>query len=523
MDSRGEKGHEKLYLLLSSKSEKLLEIANDLLTHGMKARSSQGFFNYLIYLTSDLITALEDHRVFGNEEWRPYYQLILETNSLCSIIKEIISLEKINHGLSGNIPEEKLRKDNEKLKLMAHDLLLNICGSLVRESMKLPLKFVMGMADSTLYRDDIIYDMLPQTSGGRGEILEDDRIVYLAERFLNLAGEYRYLKPPDLKDKERVNDYIRARLNEEKLDSLETKSIHLKKLFEKYTDFKITASHGEDLQELHRYISSVSSLIRLAYLIIDFNRSHSFLMSISHVGTYTAKDNGFSPEDFYWFIISYAFYYIDLLFKEGAALCRDILKDYLKMAELPLPVPPYRGFHVRPSTLVSRIINHYGSDMTMILDGEEYNPASPLDLFRANEKINRKSRRALKEELIQYLTVRKEREGKSSEELFRAGVSFLYNRGRIFIKDMDVFLEAPSEESADLNREERINETAARLDRLIMEEKIHLLLTERVVFRGDARVLEDLRTLADGGYGEDREGNNIPLPPELSYLRREWK
>jgi hypothetical protein len=34
------------------------------------------------------------------------------------------------------------------------------------------------------------------------------------------------------------------------------------------------------------------------------------------------------------------------------------------------------------------------------------------------------------------------------------------------------------------------------------------------------RVLEDIRTLAENGYGEDKFGNNIVLPKNLSYLKR---
>ena len=39
-------------------------------------------------------------------------------------------------------------------------------------------------------------------------------------------------------------------------------------------------------------------------------------------------------------------------------------------------------------------------------------------------------------------------------------------------------------------------------------------------FHGDRRVLADLKLLAEHGYGEDNFGNNIALPPALSYLRR---
>ena len=53
-----------------------------------------------------------------------------------------------------------------------------------------------------------------------------------------------------------------------------------------------------------------------------------------------------------------------------------------------VPIPAYRGFHVRPSTLVSKIINYYGGQVKMVMNGVEYNPSTPLELFRVNEEIN---------------------------------------------------------------------------------------------------------------------------------------
>jgi hypothetical protein len=41
-----------------------------------------------------------------------------------------------------------------------------------------------------------------------------------------------------------------------------------------------------------------------------------------------------------------------------------------------------------------------------------------------------------------------------------------------------------------------------------------------VIFEGDKRVLNDIKLLAESGYGEDKFGNNVPLPEKLGYLRR---
>ena len=39
-----------------------------------------------------------------------------------------------------------------------------------------------------------------------------------------------------------------------------------------------------------------------------------------------------------------------------------------------------------------------------------------------------------------------------------------------------------------------------------------------VMFKGDKRVLEDLKLLAEANYGEDNKGNPTELPQKLTYL-----
>jgi phosphotransferase system HPr-like phosphotransfer protein len=39
-----------------------------------------------------------------------------------------------------------------------------------------------------------------------------------------------------------------------------------------------------------------------------------------------------------------------------------------------------------------------------------------------------------------------------------------------------------------------------------------------VLFKGDRRILHDLEVLARHNYGEDIDGNQVALPPELSHL-----
>ena len=60
----------------------------------------------------------------------------------------------------------------------------------------------------------------------------------------------------------------------------------------------------------------------------------------------------------------------------------------------------------------------------------------------------------------------------------------------------------------------------AEVTRLLALGKIDVDSAISVIFEGDTRVLADIQLLAEAGYGEDKFGNNIPLPEKLKYLRR---
>jgi hypothetical protein len=56
--------------------------------------------------------------------------------------------------------------------------------------------------------------------------------------------------------------------------------------------------------------------------------------------------------------------------------------------------------------------------------------------------------------------------------------------------------------------------------RLLAMGKIDVDTKMTAKFIGDKRVLADIKLLAESGYGEDKFGNNVPLPEKLPYLRR---
>jgi len=65
-----------------------------------------------------------------------------------------------------------------------------------------------------------------------------------------------------------------------------------------------------------------------------------------------------------------------------------------------------------------------------------------------------------------------------------------------------------------------LEKVTSETGRLLAMGKIDIGTDITATFTGDTRVLEDIRLLAQHGYGEDSFGNNIALPDKLAYLRR---
>jgi hypothetical protein len=195
-----------------------------------------------------------------------------------------------------------------------------------------------------------------------------------------------------------------------------------------------------------------------------------------------------------------------------------MIRAYSERTTVEVPIPSYRGFHVRPSTLIARIVAHYGSPVTMWLGPEAYDASSSLELFRANEAINAMKRRRIADildkdpELQVFMPSDRDKRTRELQLLFVR----LMNEGSIVLYDSDL-----SFEDVQIEEEATLAEFAARyVVHLMSVAKMDIRSDLTVTFEGDSRALNDLRILAENGYGEDHMGNNIVLPDELSYLSR---
>lgn len=151
----------------------------------------------------------------------------------------------------------------------------------------------------------------------------------------------------------------------------------------------------------------------------------------------------------------------------------------------------------------------------MELDGQPYDAGTPMDIFRANEKINAHKRHWLVSEIARLPLP----QTPLSDNETRAAVLDIIVR--LAQQSKLIVYQQPLQLSEEFNKDGILLETVVKeIARLQATGQLDIKTDLNIAFVGDKRVLKDLELLANSGYGEDYFGNNIALPKELAYLRR---
>ncbi len=356
------------------------------------------------------------------------------------------------------------------------------------------------------------------TSSNMRALKTQETILYLVSSLLNNCNTIEYINHLINTKSNKRKEVIANELHEETLNAQ-------RELFHSIiTFFDTQCSRRQiivdpEVVDLINHVKVVYKLLTGFSILMRIQERHYQFFVEHHISLIL------NDEIIQGIIFDFFINYIDRFRQQVEKISKRLIQKYSEQKKIDLPIPRYRGFHVRPSTLVARIVMHYGSKVTMTLNDTTYNAAIPLDLFRANEVINVGKRREIGKIIAESKDGQKYTKQlrklphqdqilmqKYFLELFRS----LQKQGKIVVYEslsMDS-LEQPSA------GEEFLEYVKREVAYLMATGKIDMVFSLAISFEGDSRVLADIAILAENGYGEDEVGNNVPLPKELSYLRR---
>ena len=316
-------------------------------------------------------------------------------------------------------------------------------------------------------------------------------------------------------------------LSETKIRSLEVNMHTLQSMYDTYISDSETEDTDDDLRKVRGRISVILHLLRIASTYIHFYERHIHGNPMAVFADQEGKRDCTRPvacvnqEAFYLAILKYLAYYIETFQNEGRQLCSLLLQRYCVNKTVEAKVPPYVGFHVRPSALIAAIVKHYGCDVHMRLWDTEYDAGNALNIMMSNNFLDQKKRTFLISEMgkvdfsdlelqISEGFVDKLNAGKQAIlKLASAGLVRIYKlpleieRGKFL----------PSQEAS-------FADYVFQLVVYLMNygRQVGILFPATVQFTGPTQAVEDLLTLANANYCESETGEDLPLPKQLEYL-----
>ncbi|MDG4551245.1 MAG: HPr family phosphocarrier protein [Candidatus Contendobacter sp.] len=339
-----------------------------------------------------------------------------------------------------------------------------------------------------------------------------ETVTHLATAYLNLAAEGGLL---DVVNRTDPADYALCfpePVSEDSLRYLKAGFHRLQSLYDTHVSGTEIECLDPNLPILRGHISVTFHLLEIATYLVHYYERH---LNVRTGDASLRRKPVITADALLEMLMSYSITYAGLYLDLGRRLCHAMLKHYAEVGTIEVSAPSYRGFHVRPATLVAKIVQHYGSEARMELDGQSYDASSPLDLFRANEKINARKRRWLVAEIGRLPLPG----GDLSATQIRAAI--MNTLFRLAEQGKLVIYQQPPQLSEEFSGEGILLEkVTAEIARLQATGQIDIRTDLGITFTGDKRVLCDLKLLAESGYGEDCFGNNITLPREIAYLRR---
>ena len=501
--------------LIAGRTERYFKAVGYLAVHSDgKQFLTRPLLGELLSQATQIEELLDSYGARNNCRWARFRSLTAAIKLFSNVSYELLHIQHSIPAYRLLEVKQNFSEDTDKAIDFTRSTLLKAAKQLVAETEKLHLPIEKVSDKDSFFAEKLPNGRLPHDLARRKIEAVSKTVSLLATAFLNLAAESRKVLP-HRKPKTETSLYeLSGLISEEKVRSLELRFHNLQSLYDTYVSTTETEVFDNDLPVLRGHISVVLHLLRTAR---DF--AHYFER---HAGPTTQQYNQtrkrlVEPEALLETLIDYSISYVSQFLTCAEKLCQEMLKRYTEIGTIEVLVPPYRGFHVRPSTLISKLVLHYGSEVKMKLGEDAYDAGSPLELFRANEKINAHKRRSLAQEII-CLDMISSKQSNTEDicSVIHDVIIELAHSGKVIIYEQPLKIEN-IQHQPDAKLMEQVADEIAKL---LVTGKIDIATDIRAVFTGDKRVLEDIKLLAENGYGEDSFGNNITLPERLTYLRQ---
>lgn len=349
-------------------------------------KEDQKVFNkklfYVIAGTSrDLEDFLDDHGAKNNRAWSFFRDLVASARSFGFIA---FLAEHIEKSHTGPQEQELLREyfnATRKVKRYLNPVISYIFKLIREEARNLHVSFPPKGLSEKYYYDIPAYKILPQNLDEGEAKDEREKIIKICSEYINTINEFEEFECDRLYTRKELVGMIPQKANEEKVRKFELLLHNLESVYDTYVKDTTIATEDVRLNQVRTLISITLHLLEIARGLAHFYERHEKINAL--------LENNVKGNSVLNCTVNWALYYTHQMMQTSKVLANDLLNDYAARESVQLPIPKELGFHLRPSTLVAKVVNHYGSDVYMMVGEDKFDAKSVLSITWAGGKIAR--------------------------------------------------------------------------------------------------------------------------------------
>jgi len=371
-------------------------------------KASRELLNFAVYLTDkpatqlnkknlvalvkesiELEDFLDDHGARSNKNWLYYGEIVASLRGFAGtayLINHILSRLKFYNIDSDNM--DSFIRDAQKRLEFLNTSILALCAALSAEASRLGLTIPKPDIHDEEFADHIVVKVLP--SDRDQEAVNDihEYIFRISSKLVDAAKESQSILIKQKITAKKINGgMIPERINEETLRQLEMHVHNAQSMYDTYIQKTLLESETPQLKSLRGYISVSLHLLSIAKELTHFYERHE--SCVRKETTHQKIALLIKHTDVLETILNFALYYYTPFIVCAEQMSHEILARFSVAVSAAVPVPEGLGFHLRPSTLVAKIANHYGSTMTMQVHNKTFDAASVIDIMWAGGIIKK--------------------------------------------------------------------------------------------------------------------------------------
>ncbi len=367
--------------LVQKRCQGLLALISVLADHEMVL--NKRYFFTLLYESEQLENFLDDHGARHNLHWLYFSELVASARnfSLAGFHLSHI-LDRYNDYLGDE--NDPLRRDFTK---KVHDTLDYFASVLSRfhdemvlasdtEEVNLATALPSG-ADWRL----AVSPQLPYTITGDALDEEAERMIGICQSYRRVMKRYREKNLNRTLKTKTMAELIPMVLSETVTASFEADLHTIQSEYDTFIRGGAFEKSHPEAPMLRGLTAIPMHLFEALRWLIHFYERHENEIRKSEV---KAKISTLvNDEELYDAIVGFGLKYITRYLAEGVKLAENILSSFVEPVQVTLPLPKPQGFHARPGTYVSLIVQEHGTDLAMIVDGERFDCRSVLEILEA--------------------------------------------------------------------------------------------------------------------------------------------